>query len=145
MLLCQVSLWTVGNHSKAVVLLAYDWLFLGFLLLFSYFRNSVVLLEPLGFWLVWRLGYEAWRKCCTSFVPCLILGLVLTDVDAYYGHSFDLTLFLIDFSTAAMFATCGRLRSFKPFTGTILAHDSSTTPTTLGFVTRCRKLHRLYA
>ena len=39
----------------------------------------------------------------------LILGLVLTDVDAYNSHSFDLALFLIDFCAAAMLAACGRL------------------------------------
>ena len=74
-----------------------------------------------------------------------LLWLVLYDVDADHSHSLDVALLLIHFGAAAVLAAGRRLGGFQAFAGAILADDAGSASATLGFISRCGKLHGFYA
>ena len=135
----------MGDHPKAVVLLSHDWLGFALFFLFSYFRYCMVLFQSLRFRLVWWLGAEARRESCAALMSSLFLRLVLHDINADDGYSFDMALFLIDLGTTAVFTAGCWLRRFQTLPGSILANYSSTTSAAFRLISRCWKLNRLDA
>ena len=143
MLLCQVALWAVRDHPKALVLLSHDWLRFGLFFLFRYFWYCMVLFHSLRFRLVWWLWAKARWESCAALMSSLFLWLVLHHINADNCYSFDMALFLIDLGTTTVFTTSCWLGCFQTFTGPILANYSCSTSAAFRLISRCWELNRL--